>query len=104
MFWIILTLVQLVLWWITFFKTKKLVRVKVESRWNSTTWSEFTLSDERYKFPLGIVLLGFLLCFIPIFGLIVYIVVSANISNMSDRNFEGERPSFALVELFKKKI
>ena len=104
MFWIILILIQLVLWWITFFKTKKLVRVKVESRWNSTTWSEFTLSNERYKFPLGFVLLGFLLCFVPIIGFVVYIVVSINISDMPDRNFEDERPSFAIIELFKKKI
>lgn len=43
-------------------------------------------------------------CFVPIVGLIVYIVASVNISNSPDRNFEDERPSFAIIELFKKKI
>lgn len=105
MFWIIIILIQLVLWWITFFKTKKLVRTKIEeSRWNSTTWSEFTLSNERYKFPLGIVLLGLLICFVPIIGFFGYIAVLINVSSLPDRNFEDERPSFAIVELFKKKV
>ena len=102
MFWII-TLIQLILWWVTFFKTKKMVREKVGSGRNAS-WGEFCLTNERFKFPLGFVLLGFLLCFVPIIGLIVYIVCSVNISNLPDRDFEEERPSFAIVELFKKKI
>lgn len=102
MFWII-TLIQLILWWVTFFKTKKMVREKVGSGWNAS-WGEFRLTNERFKFPLGFVLLGFLLCFVPIIGLVVYIVCSVNISNLPDSYFEGERPSLAIIELFKKKI
>lgn len=104
MFLAIILIIQLLLWWVTFFKTKKLVRVKVESRWNSTTWSEFTLSNERYKFPLGIVLLGLLACLVPIIGFFGYIAVLINVSSLPDRNFEDERPSFAIIELFKKKV
>ena len=104
MFLIVIIILQLVLWYLTFFKTKKLVRVKVESRWSSTTWSEFTLSNERYKFPLGFVLLGLFASFVPIVGFFGYIAVSINISSLPDRNFEEERPSFAIIELFKKKI
>ena len=103
MFYFICTVMQFILWWVTFFKTKKMVREKVGSGWNAS-WGEFCLTNERFKFSLGIVLLGFLLCFIPIIGLIVYIVASVNISNIPDRNFEEERPSFAIIELFKKKI
>lgn len=103
MFWIIIIIIQLIFWWVTFFKTKKMVRETVGSGWNAS-WGEFRLTNERLKFPLGFVLLGFLLCFVPIIGLVVYIVCSVNISNLPDREFEGERPSFAIVELFKKKI
>ena len=34
MFWIILIIVQLIMWYLTFFKSKKMIREKVESRWN----------------------------------------------------------------------
>lgn len=103
MFYFICTVIQLILWWVTFFKTKKMIREKVGSGWNSS-WGEFRLTSERFKFPLGAVLLGFLLCFIPIIGLIVYVLASISISNMPDGDFEEERPSFAIIELFKKKI
>ena len=103
MFYFFCTVIQLILWWVTFFKSKKMIREKVGSGWNSS-WGEFHLTNERFKFPLGIVLLGFLLCFVPIIGIIVYVVASVDISNIPDRDFEGERPSFAIIELFKKKI
>lgn len=63
------------LWWVTFFKTKKMVRKKVETRWNTTTWSDFMLTNERYKFPLGLVALVFLTCFIPVGGIICVVCV-----------------------------
>lgn len=104
MFWFICIIIQLILWWVTFFKSKKMIREKVESRWNGTVWGEFSLSNERHKFPLGLVFIGLLLCLVPILGLFAVVFFTLGISNMRNSDFEEERPSFAIVELFKKKI
>lgn len=104
MFWFICTVIQLILWWVTFFKSKKMTRGKVETRWNGDVWGKFVVSNERYKFTFGLVLVMFLLCLVPILGLVAIVVFIWGISNMRDSDFEDERPSFAIVELFKKKI
>lgn len=100
MFWFICTVIQLVLWWMTFFKSKKMTREKVGYR----VWGKFVVSNERYKFTLGLVFVMLLLCLVPILGLVAIVVFIWSVSNMRDSDFEDERPSFAIVELFKKKI
>lgn len=104
MLWFICTVIQLVLWWMTFFKSKKMTRGKVESRWSGDVWGKFVVSNERYKFTLGLVLVMFLLCLVPILGSVSIVVFIWSVSNLKDSDFEDERPSFAIVELFKKKI
>ena len=104
MFWFICIIIQLILWWVTFFKSTKMIREKVESRWNGDVWDKFTLSAERYKFPLGLVFIGLLLCLVPILGLFAVAFFTLGVSTMKDYDFDDERPSFAIVELFKKKI
>ena len=104
MFWFICIIIQLILWWVTFFKSKKMIREKIESRWNGTVWGGFSFSNERYKFPLGLVFIGLLLCLVPILGLFAVAFFTLGISNMRNSDFDDERPSFAIVELFKKKI
>jgi hypothetical protein len=104
MFWIILILIQLVLWWVTFFKTKKLVREKVESRWNSTTWSEFVPTNERYKFPLFGVAIVFLACLVPILGIGAIVCVHCAYESKRDCEWGNTKTSFALIELLKKEI
>lgn len=104
MFWFICIIIQLILWWVTFFKSKKMIREKVESRWNGTVWGEFSLLNERYKFPLGLVFIGLLLCLVPILGLFAVAFFTLGVSNMRNSDFDEERPSFTIVELFKKKI
>ena len=104
MFGFICIIIQLILWWVTFFKSKKLIREKVESRWNGDVWSKFALSPERYKFPLGLVFIGLLISLVPILGFIAIVIFTYGISNMKNSDFDEERPSFAIVELFKKKV
>ena len=104
MFWFICTVIQLVLWWVTFFKSKKMTRGKVETRWNGEAWGKFVVSNERYKFTLGLVFVMLLLCLVPILGSVVIVAFISAVSKMKDSDFEDERPSFAIVELFKKKI
>ena len=104
MFCFICIVIQLILWWVTFFKSKRMIREKVESRWNGTVWGGFSLSNERYKFPLGLVFIGLLLCLVPILGLFAVAFFTLGVSNMRNSDFDDERPSFAIVELFKKKI
>jgi hypothetical protein len=81
-----------------------MVREKVEERWNNTRWSEFKLTNERYKFPLGIVLLLFLACLIPIVGVGCLVVIYSNMIGKHDREWEDTKPAFALIELLKKEI
>lgn len=104
MFWFICTVIQLVLWWVTFFKSKKMTREKVETRWNGDVWDKFVVSNERYKFTFGLVVVMLLLCLVPILGSVAIVVFIRSVSNLKDSDFEDERPSFAIVELFKKKI
>lgn len=104
MFWFICTVIQLILWLVTFFKSKKMTRGKVATRWNGDVWGEFVVSNERYKFTLGLALVMLLLCLVPILGSVAIVVFIWGVSNMRDSDFEDERPSFAIVELFKKKI
>lgn len=104
MFWFICTVIQLILWWVTFFKSKKMTREITETRLNGKIWSEFALSNERYKFPLGIVVVFFLICLIPILGTLGIIAITYAFSQARNSDFDDERPSFAIVELLKKKI
>ena len=104
MFWTIIIIIQLILWWVTFFKTKKMKRTKVESRWNSTTWSDFELTNERYKFPLGGVAIVFLSCLVPILGIGCIVCVHCAYETKRDCEWDDTKPSFALIELFKKEI
>lgn len=104
MFWIIIILIQLVLWWVTFFKAKKMKRTKIEGRWNSTTWSNFELTNERYKFPLGLVALVLLSCIIPLGGIAVIVIIHSAFENKRDGEWGDTKPSFALIELVKKEI
>jgi hypothetical protein len=104
MFWIVIIIIQLVLWWVTFFKTKKMVREKVESKWNYATWSEFKLTEERYKFPLFGVALTFLTCLIPILGIGCIVAFLCASENRRDSEWGDTKPSFSLIELLKREI
>lgn len=104
MFWIIIILIQLVLWWITFFKTKKMKRTKDTNRWSASEWNDFELTNERYKFPLGVVALVLLVCLIPIAGIIGIVIVHCAHESKRNCKWGDMRPSFALIELFKKEI
>lgn len=106
MFWIILIIVQLVVWYLTFFKTKR-IKKEVKTDGYRTTY-EFVETNERFKFPLWSLLLGLLISLIPIFGLIAFLWVTIKVANMTCREyesiFEGNRPSFYIVKVFSKEI
>lgn len=106
MFWVIVILLQLVLWYLTFFKTKK-VKKEVKKDGYRTT-CEFIETNERFRFPLWSLLLGFLISLIPIVGLIVFLWVIIKIASLTDREycdiFDGNRPSFYVVKVFSKEI
>ena len=106
MFWAIVILLQLVVWYLTFFKTKKIKKEKKAGGY--LTEYEFIETNERFKFPLWSLLVGFLISLIPIVGLIVFLWVTIKVANMTDREydkiFNGNRPSFYLVKIFSKDI
>lgn len=104
MIWFIIVVIQIVLWWVTFFKTKKMIRTKAENRCGYKEWGEFSLTNERYKFPLWSVLLSFLGCLIPIVGIVVLVPTYVANESKYDREWEAEKPSFAIIELLKKEI
>lgn len=105
MFWIILIIVQLVVWYLTFFKTK---RIKKEEKMDGYRAYEFVETNERFKFPLWSLLVGFLISLIPIIGLVVFLWATIKVANMTNREYEsifdGNRPSFYLVKIFSKEI
>lgn len=106
MFGIIFIVVQLVIWYLTFFKTK---RIKKEEKKNGCrTAYEFVETNERFRFPLWSLLVGFLISLIPIIGLVVFLWVTIKVANMTNREYEsifdGNRPSFYLVKIFSKEI
>lgn len=102
MFWIILIIVQLVIWYLTFFKSKKMVRdTSKRDRWGNVPFSP---TNERFKFVLWQVALAFISCLIPILGLGVIIAITVVVTNASDRDFDDERPSLFFAEIFLKKI
>ena len=103
MFWAIIRVVQIILWFCTFFLAKK-IKIEVIGKDFYSTNIKTVETNERYKFPLWMVLLGLLLNLVPILGLIATIVFTIIISNMKDCEFDEERPSFFLVKLFTKKI
>lgn len=103
MFWIILIIVQLVLWYLTFFKSKKMTREKEGTRWGKE-WGAFKPTDGRFKFALWQVMAAFLLCLIPILGLVILILVSLLVASALDCDFDDERPIMFLSELLTKKI
>lgn len=106
MFGIIFIVVQLVIWYLTFFKTKRMK--KEEKKDGYRTAYEFVETNERFRFPLWSLLVGFLISLIPIIGLIVFLWVTIKVANMTDREYEnifdGNRPSFYLVKIFSKEI
>lgn len=102
MFWFICTVIQLVLWWVTFFKSKKMVRdTSKRDRWGNVPFSP---TNERFKFVLWQVALSFICCLIPILGLLLIIAITVLITNARDSEFDDERPSLLFAEIFLKKI
>ena len=102
MFWIILFIVQLVMWYLTFFKSKKMVRdTSKRDYWGNVPFSP---TKERFKFALWQVALVFISCLIPIMGLGVIIVITIVVTSVPDRDFDDERPSLFFAEIFFKKI
>lgn len=106
MFWIILIIVQLIVWYLTFFKSK---RVKKEAKQEGYRASyEYVETNERFKFPLWSLLVGFLISLIPIVGLVVILWITIKVASMTDREYEsifdGNRPSFYLVKIFTKEV
>lgn len=102
MFWITLIIVQLVMWYLTFFKSKKMVRdASKRDRWGNVPFSP---TNERFKFVLWQVALVFVSCLIPIVGLGVIIAITVVATDASDSEFGDERPSLFFAEIFLKKI
>lgn len=102
MFWIILIIVQLVMWYLTFFKSKKMVRnTSKRDRWGNVPFSP---TNERFKFVLWQVALLFISCLIPILGLVLIIAITIVVTNARDSEFGDERPSLFFAEIFLKKI
>ena len=103
MVWAIIRVVQIVLWVCTFFLTKKtLIKEEGERFYDRKITTVET--KERFKFPLWVVLVGFILSLIPILGLIAAIIFMGFITSLKDSDFVDERPSFFLVKFFTKKI
>ena len=106
MFLIIVISLQLVLWYLTFFKTKRIKREEKMDGYRVTY--EFVETNERFKFPLWSLLVGFLISLIPIGGLTVFLWVTIKVANMTNREYEsifdGNRPSFYIVKVFSKEI
>ena len=106
MFWIILIIAQLVVWYLTFFKSKK-VRKEAKQEGYRTVY-EYVETDERFRFPLWSLLVGVLISLIPIIGLVVFLWATIKVANMTNREyesiFEGNRPSFYLVKIFTKEV
>ena len=106
MFWIILIIVQLVMWYLTFFKSKK-ARKEAKQEGYRTVY-EYIETDERFRFPLWALLVGFLISLIPIACLIVFLWATIKVASMTGREYEstfdGNRPSFYLVKIFTKEV
>ena len=110
MFWIILIIVQLVMWYLTFFKTKRIKREKKreKKRDGYRATYEFIETNERFKFPLWSLLVGFLISLIPIVGIVVFLWATIKVANMTNGEYEdifdGNRPSFYIVKIFTKEV
>ena len=106
MFVIICIVVQLVIWYLTFFKTKRMKKEEEKDGYRTTF--KFVETNERFRFPLWCLLVGFLISLTPIIGLVVFLWATIKVANMTDREyestFEGNRPSFYIVKVFSKEI
>lgn len=103
MFWLIFRLLQFVIWYVTFFMSKKMVQ-KIENEGTYRQHYIFVETTERFKFPLWIVLIAFFAQIVPVVGLVVSVGVTIWLSLADDEIFEEERPSFFFTKLFTKKI
>ena len=104
MIWFLLIVIQILLWWVTFFKTKKMTRTREENRWGNKQWGEFSLTSERYKFPLWVVFFSLLGCLVPIVGFVILVPTYAMNESKYDHEWEAEKPSFWLLDILKKEI
>ena len=106
MFGIIFIVVQLVIWYLTFFKTKRIKKEEKKDGYRTTY--EFVETNERFRFPLWALLVGFLISLIPIAGLIVFLWATIKVASMTGREYEstfdGNRPSFYIVKIFTKEV
>lgn len=106
MFGIIFIVVQLVIWYLTFFKTKRIKKETFQDTYRTTY--HFVETNERFKFPLWSLLVGFLISLIPIVGIVVFLWATIKVANMTNREYEdifdGNRPSFYLVKIFTKEV
>lgn len=109
---VILTVINIILWYLLFFKTKKYTREQTQKgqfSWENK-YGPWSNSGERYKFPLWMIIVMTLAMLDPASGLMLHIgfyVVWSCLDSMVNDEMECiklERPKLILQTFFSKTI
>ena len=100
----ILWVIQIALWWVVCFKSKTERKLYSENRYGNKEFVGYALIEDRYKFPLWFIILLFLSCLVPVFGVLTIVFVHIVIQTRTHREWEEDKPNLFLVDLFNKKI
>lgn len=107
---VIILIINLIIWYFTFFKTKKLIRTCTpDERWSGVKYGEWQRTNERYKWPMWLFLLWTALMFFPVISFtititlyVLYFILDA--CEMFDDFMKTERPKVLLQEFLTKKV
>lgn len=104
-------LINLFLWFCTFFKTKKMVRTEVRGKTIfDVSYTPWEVDKERYKFPMWLFILGTIILLMPPLALVLYVGGSIGwlfFDKMFDdesETFKLERPRLLIQDFLNKKV
>lgn len=109
---IVLIIINLVFWFLTFFKSKKMVRTVEEI--GSFSWEKrytpWTETNERYRFPMWLFLVGTLSMLLPPLATIIYFMghvfwcIYFTTADFGFGEMELERPKLYIQTFLFKKV
>ena len=109
---IVLIILNLVFWFLLFFKSKKMVRTvkKTGDFYWEKKYSPWVETEERYRFPMWLFLVGTLAMLLPPLATIIYFMghvfwcIYSQSSDFDSGYLELERPKLYIQTFLFKKV
>jgi hypothetical protein len=108
---LIITVINVLFWYLLFFKTRKLTRELVRKGAYNNTYTDWVVSEERYRFPMWMFIIFTISLLCPILELIMLLIFYIGFIVFFTSGFfedftcyETEKPKLFIQDFLTKKV